>query len=163
MSLNAQHRERDAILVDLLRQNMAQTRSSALAGAASFGRLSVADEAEVISHVLEKLLCVARSGEAIENIASLAFQIGRRRAIDLDRKRRIVARWIASARVTESRETLGAECLVERMSHARKMLEAAGPETVWLALSEAPGAGAAERKRISRARERVRRASAELY
>lgn len=162
MSLDAQTCQRDAILVDLLRQNMAQTKLAALAGAASVGRLPMAEEADVISHVLEGLLRTARRGEAIESLTGLAFQIGRRRAVDLERKRRVAVRWLTTARVIQPTMAQGAEHRVERISHALKVLEIAGLDTVTQAVADAPGAGPAERKRISRARERVRQVAVEL-
>lgn len=162
MSIDAQACQYDAILVDHLRKDMAQTTRAALAGAASVGPLPMSEEAEIISHVLEALLKTARRGEAIDSLAGLALQIGRRRAVDLERKRRVAARWVANARVIDQVTTHGAEYQVERISHALKVIEVAGLDVIAQAVAKATGAGPAERKRISRARERVRQVAVEL-
>lgn len=163
MSIDAQACQYDAILVDLLRKDMARTMRAALAGASSVGPLPVSEEAEIISHVFEVLLRTVRRGEAIESLAGLAYQVGRRRAVDLERKRRVAARWVANARVIEPVTTHGADYHFERMSHALKVFEIAGMEVIAQAVAEWAGAGPAERKRISRARERVRQVAVELH
>lgn len=163
MNRDAQEIQRDEYLEGLLRKNMMRTKAAALAGAASAGRLPGMDEADIVSHVLEGVLRMARRGEAIDNIVGLAFQIGRRRAVDLERKRRIAARWVATARVIEQQHARSPECHIARQSHARLVIDVAGRDVIALALTHAPGAVPAERKRISRARERVRQVSAELF
>lgn len=163
MNLETQEIQRDDYLEDLLRQNMMRTKAAALAGAASAGRLPGMDEADILSHVFEGLLRMARRGDAIDNIVGLAFQIGRRRAVDLERKRRIAARWVATARIIEQQHARSPECHIARLSHARLVIDVTGRDVIALALADAPGAPPAERKRISRARERVRQVSAGLF
>lgn len=163
MNLDVQDIQRDQYLERLLRRNIMHTKTAALAGAASAGRLPGMDEADILSHVFEGLLRIARRGDTIDNIAGLAFQIGRRRAVDLERKRRISAKWVATARVIEQQHAQSPECHIARLSHARLVMDVAGLDVIALALTDAPGAAPAERKRISRARERVRHVSAELF
>lgn len=165
MNQDAQEIQRDEYLEGLLRENMIHIKAAALAGAASAGRLPGMDEADILSHVLEGLLRMARRGDAINNIVGLTFQIGRRRAVDLERKRRIAARWVATARVIERQHAQSPECHIARLSHARLVMDVAGRDVIALALAlaDAPGAPPAARKRISRARERVRQVSAELF
>ena len=163
MNQDAQEIQRDEYLKGLLRKNMIHIKAAALAGAASAGRLPGMDEADIVSHVLEGLLRMARRGDAINNIVGLTFQIGRRRAVDLERKRRIATRWVATVRVIEQQHARSPECHIARLSHARLVMDVAGRDVIALALTDAPGAAPAERKRISRARERVRQVSAELF
>lgn len=161
MTLRAQPHQGDEEVVALLHGQMHMVRRSALAGARSVGDLPSLDEAEVLSFVFEQILRISRKGQAIGNIRALSWQIGRRKALDLYRRKEVAAAWVRHAAIVQRVQAESHEEAIARADLAVKVLKRVGSQVFHQALQETPS-DQKERKRISRARQSLRQAASEL-